>query len=238
MTAPACIRPVVSFPKSGRTWLRYAATLAGLEPEFTHAGHPTHIDRIGYGFQGIPYEFDERDVFFLHRNPLDTAVSYYFQILHKDCVPGRKTWHKFIRDRGFHPPTDINKFVVAETWGVPLICEFNRAWIDYLTPKTGTVILTYEHLKEDPTDGLARFFDAMGHPDVDAADIAARTSFEAMRDLQASEDGPLHRLTQPFANDPESAKVRRGQVKGYKQYLDRTTIKLAAKIAARYGFTV
>jgi hypothetical protein len=44
-------RVFVSYPKSGRTWLRYVLDLVGCKVKFTHAGHGTaNVREIGEPF--------------------------------------------------------------------------------------------------------------------------------------------------------------------------------------------
>jgi len=229
--------PVVSFPKSGRTWLRYAAHRAGLEPEFTHAGHPScPPEEIGLPFKGIPDDLKDTPVIFLHRNPIDTAVSYYFQLFHKDLIVGRKNWRKLYQmDPDRMPPQDINQFVLHPNYGIKLILDYNRAWVDHLETVPNAVVLCYEDFHADPVGSFRKFFTALGHPEVDAARIARRSTFENMKKIQAGSKGHSWRLVQPFKDDPEGAKVRKGKVKGYVDYLDRRTAKECRKFCGKYG---
>ena len=151
--------PIVSFPKSGRTWLRYAAALEDIELTFTHADHASNLEEMGFNFKGIDSTLKGKPVIFLHRNPLDTAVSYFFQVLHKDCVPGRKTWRK-MKMYGRLPPTRINDFVLHPQFGIELITTFNRAWLDYLQGAKGSVVFTYEQFHENPEKYFTKFFKA------------------------------------------------------------------------------
>ena len=76
----------VSYPKSGRTWIRYIFALVNLDVEFTHAGFGTReIKQIGTEFNGVKKSVLGRRNIFMYRNPLDTAVSLYFQIHRTDC---------------------------------------------------------------------------------------------------------------------------------------------------------
>jgi len=230
--------PVVSYPKAGRTWLRYAGVQLDCALEFDHAGIYTQAEFIGHPWAGIPIEYRERPIAFLYRNPLDTAVSYFFQLMYKDVVPGRKTWRR-AEDRGVPmPPVKINKCVLHPLYGIEAVCQYNRTWLDNIAP--GSRTFQYEEFHADPETAFKDFFTWQGVVDREPTmwrDLADATSFEAMRKVQSSKIGHFYRLTQPRPN-PESAKVRKGQVRGYTNYLGRGTIARAAKIAARYGFTI
>lgn len=212
--------------------------IAGVEDAvyFTHAGHGSAAENVGVPFNGIPKDLAHGDFIFLHRNPLDTAVSYFFQLIHKDVKPGRKTWAHVV-ERGVEPPTDIDAFVLHQHYGVPLICTFNAAWFKKATQQRA-LILSYEGMTKDPELGFRLFFDRIGHPEVDAKDIAERSTFEKLREIQARGEGDIYRIRQAWASDPESAKVRRGKVQGYRDYLKPGTIKLAAKVCGKHGFKI
>ena len=233
---PAAL-PIVSFPKSGRTWLRYAAGLAGIEPEFTHAGHTSSVYDIGTPFKGIPKDMAGEPVLFLHRNPLDTAVSYFMQIIHKDCIPGHKTWIWMENNGAALPPVNIDAFVLHRKYGLPLIMAYNRAWLHHLKTVPGSVVLTYEQFKSDPVPTFTRFFEALGHSDVDVKETIRQTTFEKMRALQSSGEGDVWRVRQR-KTDEESAKVRKGKVRGYVDYLQPHTIRVCKRLAAKRGFEI
>lgn len=235
--------PVVSYPKSGRTWLRYACHVAGVpEPEFTHANHETSPpDVLGFGFKGIPPEMVGKPAIFLHRNPADTAVSYFMQLRHKDLVPGRKTHKRLANiDRSRVPPFHLDPMVKDPRYGIEPILKFNRAWLDMLAGVEGAHIFTYEEFKADPHTAFSRFFHvALDQPQVDIDAVVDGTTFEKMRALQADKDeGHKYRLVQPFDHEPESAKVRKGEVRGYRNYMQPDTIKFCRRLATTYGFTI
>lgn len=225
------MKPIVSYPKSGRTWLRYACTLAEIpEPEFTHAGVYTQAENIGEPWGGPPEGLVDKPIIFLHRNPIDTAISFYFQLLHKDVIHGRKTWNR-AEERGIEmPPTDIQKFVLHPLYGVKAVCQYNRWWLSRLAE--GSEVFRYEDFKKNPVENFERFFAALGHHEVDAKDIAERSSFERMLEVQDQPDGHKYRLTKPL--DQDSGKVRRGVVGGYKDYLTSAIIKEARIICKSY----
>lgn len=229
------MKPIISYPKSGRTWLRYGLTIADVEPVFDHAGVYTQAQKIGQEWAGIPEEYQDTPVIFLHRNPIDTSVSLYFQILHKDVRPGRKTWKHALGRNIEMPPRKIDEFVLHPLYGVKACCRYNRTWLDHLDRRSD--IFTYEQFKADPVSEFRRLLIALDKrvKAEHAQEWSDRASFENMRKVQASEDGHKYRLTVPW-KDPKAAKVRRGRVGGYVEDLRPETIQLCKKIAARYGF--
>lgn len=228
-----CSIPVISFPKSGRTWLRYAATLAGLGPDFEHAGYSTAPYELGIRFKGVPGDYRNRPVIFLHRNPIDTVVSYYFQIMRKDLIPGRKTWAWMVNHNRKLPSLDIDEFVRNPIYGIEKVLKFNKAWRKHSKATPGSLIVTYENFKESPHSEFKKFFTALGHPEIDCDWIVRETTFERMKEVQEGPDGPTYRLT--YGPRAESAKVRRGVVRGYTNYLKPETILFCREMAAKDG---
>lgn len=74
---------MVSFPKSGRTWVRVMLDSVNCKVRCTHDGSDhslgTHFNDL------VPCQVDgtDRPLLFLHRDPRDTAVSGFFSGL---CV--------------------------------------------------------------------------------------------------------------------------------------------------------
>ncbi len=232
----------MSFPKSGRTWVRYALAIEGLRPDFTQAGHGARTFELGRGFRGISDQMRQSRIIFLHRNPLDTAVSYFFQLSRKDLRRGSGRWLRrapVLAALGRMPPSTIDAFVCDDRYGVPLICEFNRCWLNGLeTWSKEKLIVSYEDLRADPARGFEPVFGFLGRSDADMQAVAEKSSFDQMRSVERSGTGRDLRLYLSDNDDPESAKVRKGKVKGYWDYLTPATIEASDEIAARYGFQV
>lgn len=75
--------------------------------------------------------------------------------------------------------------------------------------------------------------------DGDPEKIAQLSSFESMKSLELSKGGSaklhLHGLKD---SGQDGMKVRRGVVKGYRDYLTQETIEAARKVASHYSFEV
>lgn len=229
----------ISFPKSGRTWVRAVLRAAGAPITFTHAGHGSRTEELGRPFAGVPEKLRDRRVLFLHRDPLDTAVSFYFQVTRKDFAPG--TLRHFQRLAplwlgGRLPPSSIDAFVLHPGYGVEAVCRFNRGWIDHLAARPGSLIVTYEALRAEPRSGFAGVLEFVGGNLGKLDDAVAAASFEAMRAREEARIGKRAGLLRPDRADAETRKVRRGKVGGYVDYLTPGTADKAREIAARYGF--
>src|SRR5437899_2041589 len=126
---------LISHPKSGRTWLRYVFHLAGLPVDFDHAGTNSNGPHVGRLFRNLTFDrglIEGRKTIFLHRDPLDTAVSHFMQ-MHKRELPhfGRRFKMKLFA-YGRYPPKNMRKFVLSPRYGVEKICVFNLGWLRIL----------------------------------------------------------------------------------------------------------
>lgn len=230
----------VSHPKAGRTWLRYVFHLLELEVHFTHAGSGTTSRYLGRPFAGVDRgEIRGARVVFMHRNPIDTAVSFYFQVQRKD-LPYRsfrwfKRWLPYTLAHRM-PPHRIDDFVLHPGLGVPKICAFDRAWMDALQEDPNALVLTYEEAREHTVDTFTRLFAFLGVDVPDVAKIVHESSFDRMKSLESSGRFQHLMLSEGKTGDPESRKVRRGKIQGYRDYLSPGTIEACQRIAREHGF--
>lgn len=235
----------ISYPKSGRTWMRYVFhLLSEVELRLTHAGYGTERAALlrQKTFRGINPKYLGDKNLFMHRNPLDTAVSMYFQI-HKHVFRGLKKKLKldYLKTavRGKLPPRDIRSSVLHPALGVENICKFNRAWLDYFSDNLPQCpIVTYEDAKDDLRRVINVFVDYLDLPETKVEEVLAKSSFSKMKKVELQGAPKELKLYGMQSNDPETMKVRKGVVRGYTEYLDDATIESARGIANRYGFDV
>ncbi len=233
-------RLIVSYPKSGRTWLRFAFDSAGIKASLSHAGAATNRREIGWPFRGIPPALNAVPLVFLHRDPIDTAVSMFYQVNRRDLRRGSGRWWRMLLPlalRGALPPTDIDAFVLHPIYGVEKVCTYNRAWLDHLEGRSDCLIMTYEAMRANPAEGFQSILDFWGEKSTTGAALAAASTFETMKAVEAGRTGPAT-LRAATVSDANSAKVRKGNVRGFFDELAPETIKRALEIASRHGFTV
>ena len=163
---PSPLATLVSYPKSGRTWLRYVFHLAAADVQFTHAGSGTTSRYLGRRFSGVDRgELRGSRTIVMHRNPLDTAVSFYFQVHRKDLPRGSfryyKRWIPYALTQRL-PPRAMEDFVLHPGFGVAKICAFNRAWIDALHGDPDTLVLNYEEARRNARTVFGQLFEFLG----------------------------------------------------------------------------
>jgi len=229
----------ISFPKSGRTWMRAVLKRAKVKLTFTHAGHGSLTGELGRPFDGVPAEHANRPILLLHRNPIDTAVSWFHQVTGRDFAPGTLKHLQRLGPLalgGRLPPRSIDRFVLHPTYGVEKVCRFNRAWIDHVAAREDSLIVTYEALRADPRAGFARVLAFLGRPPEGIEALVEAASFENMRARETARPPRRLAFLRPDPADEGARKVRRGRVGGYADELRPETVAAARAIAARFGF--
>jgi hypothetical protein len=220
---------VISFPKSGRTWLRFMLDQLGIWPRFTHENADRRAS-LEYLREHIRLSTHKR-VIFLHRNPLDTVVSYYNHA-------------KYVKDWRYAPdelPETLSEFLRHPRMGIRYILEFNKAWLHAADRFDEFLPVQYEELREDPATGLRRIVDFCRV--VRVSDKAIRKAVEAgefgrMRELEES-----GKLAKDFPGmfsegnaDPRSRKVRSGKIGNYRDSLSQEDIDYCIAQAREAGW--
>jgi hypothetical protein len=230
---------IVSFGKSGRTWLRvllwrylarkngYASdSISGFD-EFrdSRAGVPvlffTHDNYIKdfLGHDRKTEVYRDLPVVLLVRDPRDTAVSQFFQWKHR--MVSRK---KVINDYPLDDATSVHDFIAGGNAGIPKIISFMNQWADAFDSMPKLLVVKYEDLRADTKGQLRRILEFIGEQPVEAdiEDAVTFASIDNMRRMEtenAAKSG-AHRSMKPGnADDPSSFKVRRGKVGGWRDYV-------------------
>jgi len=205
---------LISYPKSGRSWIRFALTVLGLAHEiaFHHDGFefndgslPAHDFDIG--LRRLQYATPCRPVY-LSRDPRDIIVSLYFQ------VTGR--FRDFFNYRG-----DISAFIRDDYFGAQNLHRFQQLW-DQLCAEGLALKISYEDCHADFEAVLHRVLDYFGFEcAAEAVSEAARIStFENMQQIERSGAFP-----EPWLRPRNGApKVRKGRIGGYREVLGHADI--------------
>jgi hypothetical protein len=165
--------------------------------------------------------FRGKRVVVLVRDPRDVAVSQFFQWKYR-MRPHKKLLNEY-------PPhgADIGvwDFVANPACGVPRIVAFFNGWARAL-PRLGdkVLIIRYEDMRRDPAGVMRRVLDFVGTPgtaeEIDRAVEFA--SYDNMKKLEESSSfkGSGARVKPGDRKNPNSFKVRRAKVGGYRDYFE------------------
>ena len=231
---------IVSFGKSGRTWLRvllsrFFQLRFGLRPSAFIGFDNLHrkndgIPRVFFTHDNYLRDFtgnadSKRDfygkkVVLLVRQPGDVAVSQFHQWKFR-MRPHKKGLNKY-PDHG--KEVDVFSFAVDEDAGLPKVIEFMNAWARELPRLEQLLIVRYEDLRGDTAGQLRRVLEFMGQAPTEGelVDCVAFASVENMRKLEEKSTFWLagSRMKPGDKANPESFKVRRAKVGGYRDYFD------------------
>jgi len=207
-------RQFVSYPKSGRSWIRYVLHLLAVD-------NCIHFHHDGCEFSDpskppLALDFVVRDetysnggrIVYLKRDPRDVMVSLYFQI------KGR------MQDV-FDYEGDISAFIRDEYFGAVNLLEFDRQWRE-LCRRGLALCVTYESCHEN-LDGVMRKI--LAWYELDASDHELRAACEGAKfqKMRAVELGG--EFGEPWLRPRNgAAKTRRGIVGGYADSLSTADI--------------
>src|SRR5205809_5676453 len=248
---------ILSIPKSGRTWVRtflcaYFCKRYGreftLEPErYCEPGIPRLIfshdlfehrtkgdlwDRIRGKYLVPKKELRRAKIILLVRDPRDCFVSLYVQMTRRDpSAPAKfkqETVSDLLRDKGF---------------GIRAIVKTMNDWLNEFSGRENFMMIRYESLRASPAENFRDVLATLGEtaPDVSIFQAALDFSqFENMKKLEAAGAFDSKILRPGDVRDPESFKVRRGKVGGYREYLSVRDQEYAAETMAildpRFGY--
>jgi hypothetical protein len=218
---------VISFPKSGRTWLRVMLDDIAAETSFTHDGSDHQLQRPWMALHADKNRYRNGKVLLLVRDPRDTAVSGYFQVTRRLKL-SRAPISQILRD---------------ERHGLKKICHFNLQWFAAAAAwrKKEFAILSYEQMHAATAAALCEVA-ALAGITLDrrmAEQVAANRAFARLHAAEAS--GELVHRYGPFLapgdrNDGESFKVRRGLVGGYVDYLAEADLLYCDSVLAETDY--
>jgi hypothetical protein len=220
----------VSYPKTGRTWLRVLigkalicsysvredllldtcvlTSSAGLPPAmFTHDGPFELFDMSPY--QKLSFntnKYSGKKVVFMIRDIRDTVVSSYFQ----EC----KRMNTF--------QGSMQEFVRDQNLGIRKIIRFYSMWFENQNVPESFLLVRYEDMKANPAQVGKEVLAFMGTTDLPAECLDQAVSFASFDNMKKMETKGEFRdtmLKPGEKSEGESFKVRRGKIGGFVDYL-------------------
>jgi Sulfotransferase domain len=248
---------ILSVPKSGRTWLRaflcaYFCKRFGLEftlrparynvpgfPRvvfshdlFEHRTKGDRWDRVRGKYLVPKRALRAAKILLLVRDPRDCFVSLYLQLTRRDPNAPlefrQKSVSEMLRDGKF---------------GVRAIITTMNEWMNEFSERDNFTVIRYEALRASPPENFRDLLAFLGESAPDAAIFQQAlefSRFENMQKLEAAGAFDSNILHPGDVRDPESFKVRRGKVGGYREYLSADDQQFAEEammeLDTRFGY--
>jgi Sulfotransferase domain len=249
---------ILSIPKSGRTWLRaflcaYFCRRFGLDftlrpgryelpgfPRvvfshdlFEHRTKGGRWDRVRGKYLVPRRELKRAKIILLARDPRDCFVSLYLQLTRRDpnapVELRQKTVSEMLRD---------------EKFGMRAIVRTMNDWVNEFSRRNNFTLIRYEALRASPAEHFRDLLALLGESQPDGTifqDALEFSRFENMQKLEAARAFDSNILHPGDVRDPESFKVRRGKVGGYREYLSvedqQFAVDAMTKLNCRFGYT-
>ncbi len=251
---------LVSWGKSGRTWFR---VMLSRFYQIKH-GLPEHslleFDNLHNKDSAIPRVlfshnnylrdylknretldyFNGKKIVLMVRDPRDVAVSQFFQWKYR-MRPHKKRLNKYPQHGADISTYD---FVMNETSGAPRIAKFLNLWAKEKSAHGDVLIVRYEDMRKNPQDTLKNVLDFVGTPGSDQQ-ISEAVEFSSMENMKKMEEKRTFwrsgsRIRPGDKQNPNSYKVRRGKVGGFRDYFDDDQVneinKVITSLDPVYGY--
>lgn len=236
---------IVSHGKSGRTWLvvmlsRFFQIRYGLEERHLLAfdnlhgmnrsipkilvTHDNYIrDYTGNGAGKAAYY--NKPTLLLVRHPADVAVSQFFQWRYR-MQPHKKVLNEYPEHGS---DVSIFDFVMHADAGLARAVRFMNEWGKELPRMQNCLVVRYEDMRANPQKELHRVVSWFGQKPTDA-EIQQSVEFASFENLKKLETGRKFwlsgkRMVPGQKGNPDSYKVRRGKVGGYRDYFDDDQVR-------------
>lgn len=236
---------IISFPKSGRTWLRILVGKAlcesfGISDEnmldthriTTSSGilrsrftHDRSSHGFGYSYYNLPTaksKFRNKKVIFLSRNIKDVVVSCYFQAT---------------RRIGKYDGS-ISDYIRSKRYGVRKIITFYNIWSENRKVPKDFLLIKYEDLHKNPEEVLSKVLKFLGLMEIENRVIKKAVDFASFSNMKEMEKNGIFNspvMSPGKENDKESYKVRRGVVGGYSSYLSEEDVNYIDEMLEEMG---
>jgi hypothetical protein len=236
---------IISFPNSGRTWLRvligktlcekfgfpddmifdtYKITSKAeiLRTQFIH-DYSSIIE--GYNYYELPTDKSEyagKKVIFLVRDIKDILVSHYF---HASKRSGSYTGN-------------ISDFIRHDKYGAMKIITFYNIWYDNMSKPKDFLLVRYEDMHKSAEKSIASVLSFLGLDKIENDTIKTSVEFakfDNLKNLGKKDYFKSVKIRPVNIIDEESYKIRKGIIGGYKLYLSNADIEYIDELIIKFG---
>jgi hypothetical protein len=229
---------IISFPKSGRTWLKVMMAKALCDQyrypideaiadfyNFTCSISKTvnpNILRTGFGHDGFGPKYQNQ-----YQALLDADKSVYkdkkVMLLIRDPKDVVVSYYFQATKRNKVFEGSLSEFIRDEYLGIKKILAFNSSWHANQHLLSEFKLVSYEAIHADPKGVLKTALMMMNIKEIEdniLENAVAYGRFENMKKLEASSQIENDTMRSADPLDPESFKVRKGKIGGYTDYLN------------------
>ncbi len=236
---------IIGHPKSGNTWLKVMLSrlyqlrydlpestlintdeLALRNPAIPRLaatnGYYSYEGEVGAALAaGAPDSpLRHKPVVFIARNPIDIAVSWYFQFTKRQSRHKQELINHFIEHPIDRHSVQMWDFVRHSDIGLPFLIDYLNDWERNTSQLERGIVLHYEELRTEPARFLRRVTEHMGEDfsDAEIAQAVEWASFDNLREMESRGVFRQGGMALRDRNDPNTFKVRRGKIGGYRDY--------------------
>lgn len=200
---------LISYPKSGRTWLRMilAKMLVNLGYNYSkyemiltlHKGSLKNT--LGYNYK----------ILFLYRDPRDVVISYYFEMKNR-----KESYHD-----------NISNFLRNKKYGIETHIKYLNNWYNEKDKYIDFMMISYNELKNNTFNTIEKVLKYLNVP-YDNEKINNAIEYSSFESMKKIEKGKKKNYLQYYKGgfrakkkrNKNSYRVRKGKIGGYKDYLN------------------
>lgn len=243
---------IISFGKSGRTWLRVMISRFYQVRHGIRENYLIGFDNFHRKNRAIPKLFFTHDnylgdytgnktsktdyyhskVVLLVRNPLDVAVSQYFQWKFR-MRRGKKALNEY---PAHNSDISIFDFVLDEKAGLRKVIDYLNLWAAGAEKMDKLLIVRYEDMRADTAQVLETILDFID-AEPRREEVEAAVKFASVENMRRMEEQQAFwfsgsRMVAGDRNNPNSYKVRKAKVGGFRDYFDDEQIAAMESLLA------
>ncbi len=231
---------LMSWGKSGRTWLRVMLS------RFYQVKHGLgeseligfdNLKRLNSAIPSVLFShnnylrdytknwhskahFQGKRIVLLVRDPRDVAVSQFFQWKYR-MRPSKKLLNDYPPDG---EDISLFDFVMNPACGAPKIVRYFNGWEEAIPELKEVLVIRYEDMRAHPDKSLARILEFIGTPGTpeqirEAVEFAAYENMKKLEEKKTFKSSGARVIPGNLQN-PNSYKVRRAKVGGYRDYFE------------------
>ncbi|NBB78366.1 MAG: hypothetical protein GVY36_02820 [Verrucomicrobia bacterium] len=230
----------VSYPKSGRTWVRFLVNAYKAKLFKIDVANVFKVERklrLKHHVEWTHLSGHQKNAYYAMR-PNNISI-----LTKTPCVFMLRNFHATLASAWFQVTQRLgvsldskNSFLFGTEYGIMHIISFYNSWIEIQNDLTNVTYISYKRLKSDTRNEFVKILEALGLPldETLINETLEMGSFENMKRLGASEDYAKTVLAPTDRTNPNSAKVRSGSAESFREVFTDEQINYINKSIERY----